>query len=198
MRLRTDGVRLDVSVWGARFSNYIFGNLTGRTCDDEGNCVDGDSQDLKELFYEQVDAKFWGAEAKSTFGIYSGSSGKFQALLLADYVRATLDSGGNVPRIPPYHVGGGLSWDSPKFDASVLVKYSGSQNDVASAETPTGSFTSVDAQLGWRPLESSPGVEIALIGHNLTDSVQRNAVALNKDEVILPGRDVSLMVRATF
>ena len=198
MRVRTDGVRLDVSVWGARFSNYIFGNLTGRTCDDEGNCVDDDSQELKELFYEQVDAKFWGAEAKSTFGLYSGSNGKFQALLLADYVRATLDSGGNVPRIPPYHVGGGLSWDSPKFDASVLVKYSGSQNDVASAETPTGSFTSVDAQLGWRPLESSPGVEIALIGHNLTDSVQRNAVALNKDEVILPGRDVSLMVRATF
>jgi iron complex outermembrane receptor protein len=37
-----------------------------------------------------------------------------------------------------------------------------------------------------------------LIGHNLTDSTQRNAVALNKDEVILPGRDVRFLVRATF
>jgi iron complex outermembrane receptor protein len=198
MRVRTDSVRVDVSVWGARFSNYIFGALTGRTCDDEGNCVIGDSEELKELNYEQVDAKFYGAEAKSTFTLYQGTSGKFHALLLADYVRAKLDEGGNVPRIPPYHIGGGLGWDSAKFDAHVLVKYSGEQNDVAVAETPTDSFTSVDAQLGWRPFDSTPGLELALIGRNLTDSVQRNAIALNKDEVILPGRDISLMVRANF
>ena len=83
MRVRTDAVRLDVSLWGARFSNYIFGQLTGRTCDDAGNCVVGDTEELKELFYEQQDAKFWGAEAKSTFGLYTGSSGKLEALLLA-------------------------------------------------------------------------------------------------------------------
>ncbi len=198
VRVRTDAVRLDVSVWGARFSNYIFGNLTGRTCDDAGNCVVGDTGELKELIYEQLDSKFWGAEAKSTFGLYTGPSGKLQALLLADYVRATLDNGGNVPRIPPYHIGGGLAWDGPSVDASFLVKYSGAQNDVGTAESPTDGFTSVDAQLGWRPWTSTPGLELALVGHNLTDSVQRNSVALNKDEVILPGRDVSLILRANF
>jgi iron complex outermembrane receptor protein len=185
-------------VWGARFSNYIFGNLTGRTCDDAGNCVVGDTGELKELIYEQLDSKFWGAEAKSTFGLYTGPSGKLQALLLADYVRATLDNGGNVPRIPPYHIGGGLAWEGANLDASFLVKYSGAQNDVGTAETPTDGFTSVDAQLGWRPWTSTPGLELALVGHNLTDSVQRNSVALNKDEVILPGRDVSLILRANF
>ena len=198
MRVRTDAVRLDVSLWGARFSNYIFGQLTGRTCDDAGNCVVGDTEALKELFYGQQDAKFWGAEAKSTFGLYTGSSGKLEALLLADYVRATLDNGDNVPRIPPYHIGGGLGWSAPNLDASFLVKYSGAQNDVGTAETPTDGFTSVDAQLGWRPWTSTPGLELALVGHNLTDSVQRNSVALNKDEVILPGRDVSLILRANF
>ena len=45
---------------------------------------------------------------------------------------------------------------------------------------------------GW----SGPAFELALVGHNLTDSVQRNAVALNKDEVILPGRDIRLVLRA--
>ena len=31
-----------------------------------------------------------------------------------------------------------------------------------------------------------------------TDAVQRNAVSLNKDDVILPGRDVSVTVRQSF
>jgi iron complex outermembrane receptor protein len=41
-------------------------------------------------------------------------------------------------------------------------------------------------------------VEFALNARNLTDSIQRNAVALNKDEVLMPGRDIRLMVRARF
>ena len=35
-----------------------------------------------------------------------------------------------------------------------------------------------------------------MVGRNLADSVQRNAVALNKDEVLMPGRDIRLMFRA--
>ena len=50
----------------------------------------------------------------------------------------------------------------------------------------------------WHPFEKSPDIEFALIGRNLTDRLQRNAVSLNKDEVIMPGREVRLMVRAMF
>jgi iron complex outermembrane receptor protein len=78
------------------------------------------------------------------------------------------------------------------------VKYSGRQNRTSTAETPTGGFASVDAQIGWRPLPANQGVELALIGRNLTDTTQRNAIALNKDAVILPGRDVRLVFRAAF
>jgi iron complex outermembrane receptor protein len=49
----------------------------------------------------------------------------------------------------------------------------------------------------WRPFEKSPDIEIALVGRNLTDEEQRNAVSLNKDEVVLPGREVRLMIRAS-
>ena len=55
---------------------------------------------------------------------------------------------------------------------------------------------SLDAQALWRPLEKNSNIEITLVGRNLTDRVQRNAVSLNKDEVIMPGREVRLMVRA--
>ena len=196
LRIKQDRGLFEGALWGVKFNDYIFGNLTGRTCDDQGNCIIGDGEALKELYYAQSGAKFWGAEAKSTFNLFESGAGTWQAIGLADYVRATLDGGGNVPRISPYHVGAGLSFDGRSVDGGVLVKYTGRQNDVATAETPTAGFVSLDAQAAWRPFVSNPGVEFALIGRNLTDSVQRNAVALNKDEVILPGREIRLMVRA--
>jgi len=198
MRVRLDKVRIEGSVWEAKFNNYIFGNLTGRTCDGDGNCIVGDTNELKELNYTQVDAKFYGAEGKATFALYEVPRGKLQAELLVDYVRATVDSGGNIPRIPPYRIGGGLHWDGGSIDGGFTLKYSGRQTHIATAETETPGFVSLDAHFGWRPLQAHQGFELALVGRNLTDSVQRNAVALNKDDVIMPGRDVRLIVRATF
>ena len=199
VRVRTDRVHFDGSLWGAKFTNFIFGALTGRTCDDAGVCVDDDSGDLKELNYSQLGAKFWGAEGKVGFDLAAIAAGQLHADVLADYVRAKLDNGaGNVPRIPPYHVGAGLSWTGASFDGGFLVKYTGAQNDTAMAETPTAGFTSLDAQVGWRPMSNNENLEFVLIGRNLTDSTQHNAIALNKDEVILPGRDVRLLVRAAF
>jgi iron complex outermembrane receptor protein len=198
IRVRLDNVRIDGSVWAAKFDDYIYGELSGRSCDDDGNCAVGDAEELKELNYTQLDATFRGAEAKATIGLYEGGAGKLETVLLADTVRATLDGGGNVPRMPPYHVGGGLNWSRGNVDAGFLLKYAGAQHDTAQAESDTKGFVSLDAQAGWRPLTSVPGFEVALVGHNLTDATQRNAVALNKDEVVLPGRDVRLIVRTTF
>ena len=200
VRLRTKGIEFEGAAWGAKFSNYIFGRLTGRTCDDEGNCIVGDAEDLKELFYEQRGATFYGLEGKATASLMEVGGGALGVNVLADYVRAKLSGGaGNVPRIPPYHVGGGLFWESPSFDASFLLKYSGAQNHVAAAaETPTKGFANLDAQVAWRPWLKNPAVELALVGRNLTDRVQRNSTALNKGEVVLPGRDIRVVLRAAF
>jgi iron complex outermembrane receptor protein len=196
IRVRRDKVRFEGSLWAAKFSNFIYGRLTGRTCDDEAVCVDNDTQDLKEMNYTQLGAKFWGAEGKATIGLAEKPAGSLQAVLLGDFVRARLDDGaGNVPRIPPWHLGAGLTWDGGAIDAGVFAKYAGRQTETAFAETPTPGFLSLDAQLGWRPVTSQPGLEVVLVGRNLTDSTQRNAVAINKDEVILPGRDLRLLFR---
>ncbi len=200
VRVRGRAIEFEGAAWGAKFSNFIFGRFTGRTCDDEGICIAGDTEDLKELFYDQRGATFYGLEGKVTASLIEVGGGALGVNILADYVRAKLRGGaGNVPRIPPYHVGGGLFWESTSFDASFLLKYSGAQNDVgAAAETPTKGFANLDAQVAWRPWETKPAVELALVGRNLTDRVQRNAAALNKDEVVLPGRDIRLVLRATF
>jgi iron complex outermembrane recepter protein len=196
LRFDSGGTSFEAAVWRSEFSDYIFGNLTGRTCDEEGACAAGDGGELAELVYEQRDAAYWGAEAKATIDLLEGPHGRLQGIALADYVRATLEGGGEVPRISPYHLGFGLDWDASRLGGGVFVKYTGARDEhLATAETPTSGFLSVDAQAVWRPFES-PKLELTLVGRNLTDRVQRNAVSLNKDEVILPGREVRLLVRA--
>jgi iron complex outermembrane receptor protein len=197
LRYDAGATAFEAAVWRSDFRDYIFGNLTGRTCDEDGVCVEDDSGELAELIYEQRDAVYWGAEAKATVTLLEGSEGRLQGVALADYVRATLDDGGGVPRISPYHVGLGLDWDGPAIGGGFLLKYTGARDGhLATAETPTAGFLSLDAQALWHPFGKSPDIEIALVGRNLTDRLQRNAVSLNKDEVIMPGREVRLLVRA--
>jgi len=203
LRLRTDGVQFNGSLWTARFNNYIYGRLTGLTCQDDGTCGIGVG-DLKQLNYSQQSAHFWGAEGESTVPLYSSTSGgilvggMLSAKFIADYVRATLPGAGNVPRIPPYHIGGGLNWQSDIFDVGFLLKYAGRQNHFGPTETLTAGFVNLNANLAVRPFATNRNIEFSIIGHNLTNSVQRDAVSLNKDDVVLPGRDVRFSVRMDF
>jgi iron complex outermembrane receptor protein len=195
--LHTDKVVFEGAAWGAKFSNFIYGRLTGNLCDEDGDCTLPDGE-LKQMFFEQHDATFWGLEGKATAALLQTAQGTVSGMVLADYVRAKLGKLGNVPRMPPYRLGGGLAWTSTSFDAGFQLKYSGSQNKTSFGETPTDDFVTLDAQIGWRPLKAHPGIELSLVGKNLADSVQRNAVSFNKDDVVLPGRDVRFVVRAAF
>jgi iron complex outermembrane receptor protein len=199
VRVRLDKFRFDGSVYSTWFRNYIYGDLTGRTCDDDGVCVEGDGEDLKELNYRQQGAHFRGLEGQASYQLAKVADGTFEAKALADYTRATLDNGGNVPRIPPYRIGGGLSWESKPVDAGFLLLYVGRQNRFGAFDTATPSYKQLNAHIAWRPFSARPGVELAIIGQNLTNDVQRNAAALNKDVVQMPGRNVRFVLKvATF
>ncbi|WP_374569709.1 TonB-dependent receptor [Phenylobacterium sp.] len=191
--------RLEGSLWGARFQNYIYGALTGRMCDEAGVCaVDGDG-DLKELNYGQRDAEFWGVELKGFAPIGQVGGGKLAAQVLGDYVRARFTGGGgDVPRIQPGRFGGGLHWENDSVDASFLVLQVAKQDHVGVADPTTDGYTSVDAQVGWRPFKEKPALEFLLVGHNLADETIHNATALNKDVVVMPGRDIRLVMTTKF
>ena len=103
-----------------------------------------------------------------------------------------------MPRIQPWRVGGGLGWRSDAVDASFLLLYVGRQDDVPVGDSETKGFVSLDAHVAWRPFAQNDGLTLILAGHNLTDSNQRNAVALNREDVILPGRDISLTLQQKF
>jgi iron complex outermembrane receptor protein len=199
MRVRQDRFRFEGALWGALFSKYIFGHLTGRTCEGDGTCFADDTHELRELFYEQQDAHFWGVEGRGTYDLTRQPAGTLQAVVLADYVRAQFaNGGGDVPRIQPYRIGGGFNWNSDPLNAGIVLLYVGKQDHVPVGDSTTDSYISLDAQVGWRPFSAQKGFEVALIGHNLTDDKQHNAVALNRDVVELPGRDVRLVLRQSF
>jgi iron complex outermembrane receptor protein len=199
VRVNLDRFHFDGSAYSTWFNNYIYGDLTGRTCDDDGSCAVGGDGDLKELNYRQQGAHFRGLEGKASYDLFHQKDATLQLTALADYTRATLDNGGNVPRIPPYRLGGGVNWLSPIWDASVQFIHAGEQDKFGAFDTATPGYNNLNAQIAWRPFKSQPGIEFAIIGQNLTDEVQRNAASLNKDLVVQPGRNVRFMVKvATF
>ena len=57
VRWRAGRVHADGAIWMARFDDFIYGELTGRTCDESGLCqVSGDGE-LRELIYVQRGAQ---------------------------------------------------------------------------------------------------------------------------------------------
>jgi len=193
-RFRSDRFHLDGSVYYSWFRNYIFGQLTGDTCDEDGCGVpDGE---FRELNYLQTGARFRGAEAQASYDLSRSEAGRLSLNALADYTRATLTGGGgNVPRIPPYRVGGGFTWAGRTLDASLLYLYVGRQNKFGAFGTPTPHYNQLNAQVAWRPFKAFPGMELAIVGQNLTDDVQRAATSFNKDVVVLPGRNIRFVLR---
>ena len=199
LRIHSGPFRFEGSAYSTWFNDYIYGDLTGRTCDDAGACAEGDGGDLKELFYRQQGAHFRGLEGEANVDLFKAGSGALQLRALADYTRATLDTGGNVPRIPPYRYGGGLNWTSKQVDAGFLMLHSGRQDKFGAFDTATPGFNALSAHVLVRPFSAHPGIEFAVVGQNLTNDVQRNAAALNKDDVVMPGRNIRFVVKlATF
>jgi iron complex outermembrane receptor protein len=188
-------VHLEASLWGSRFARYIYGDLTGRSCDAAGACGPGTGP-YRELLYRQRGATFWGGEIKATARLFRIAGGTVTGEALADRVTATLAGGDPVPRIPPGHVGAGLSWESERLEAGFLAKRADAQTRVGPGEPVTPGYTNLDAHVEVHPWRLHPDATFGLVARNLTDSVQRNAASFNKDTVTMPGRSLRLVLRA--
>jgi iron complex outermembrane receptor protein len=80
-------------------------------------------------------------------------------------------------------------------DAGVTFIHYGRQNDFGVFDTATDGYNALSAQLAVRPFRAHPGVELSVIGQNLTNDVQRLATSLNKDLVVMPGRSVRVVLK---
>ena len=195
-------LRFEATGYFTRYTGYIFRNYTGVFCDDDfGSC--GSGEELRQTIYQQQNATFYGSELTTQYDAIPVGDGWFGVEGQFDFVRAKLDDGSNVPRIPPYRVGGGVFLRSGGWFARVNLLHAFDQAKIASFETPTKGWDDLRAEVSYtRPLDPSlygaSEFTLGLQGRNLLNDDIRNAASFKKDEIVLPGRNVRLFLTVRF
>jgi iron complex outermembrane receptor protein len=181
--------RADLSLTGFynRFSGYIYETNTGQT-------IDG----APVYQFRQGDADYYGAEGEFGIPLVRSADFSLKSELRGSYVRAKLDGGGNVPRIPPLALFGALEGSLGAVTLRGEVAWSADQNRIAANETPTDGYTFVNVSLAWRPISGNDNVTVLLKADNLFDAAGRLATSLTKDYAPLPGRNFEASVRVSF
>ena len=154
-----------------------------------------EEDELPVYQYLQDDARYFGVEAEASLPLWRGNGMTLVGDVQGDYIRATLDDGSAVPRIPPLSLLGGLELQSERWDARAEVQWFDEQDRIASFETPTEGFTHVNLSLAWKPLRGGENVTVLLQANNLLDEEGRRHASFTKDFVPLAGRNVKLSVR---
>lgn len=179
------------------YRGFIFPDLTGVLVDDTG--APDPAGALRRLFYVQEDVTFRGVESQArarlgkALGGHFGISGRF------DFVRATRNQGGNLPRISPMRYGGGLFLEGGRIEANLDVLRVAEQDKIATGETPTAGYTNLRASLELTIIQQKGGerrVELLLVGDNLLNAEERNHVSFKKNDIMAPGRGFRMTLTA--
>ena len=188
-RHRADDWSSTVSVFYTYFDNYIFG-------EDSGTEEDG----LPLLNYAETEALFYGAEFEIDYLVYDSAGLRWSVGLLADYVRAeNTEDNTDLPRIPPFRVGGRTSLEYGNWSAGLLLRHSFEQNDTAPDETDTAAFTDLEAEIAYVfDLNSRSSLTLFARANNLLDEEIRHHTSFIKDEAPRPGRNFTLGARVSF
>ena len=177
-----------VATYYNRFNDFIYLADTGL-----------EEDDLPVRVWTAGDSRFRGFEAEATFHLGDGSNGHYDFRVWGDSVRATLVDGGNLPRIPAGRLGTELLWKNDDWRVRVGVVRYFKQDNAADLETETSGFTSLTAHIE-RSIFRNDRTEIAafLDANNLTNQTQRLATSLIKEQAPLPGRNITIGLRAFF
>ena len=140
------------------------------------------------LTNEQEDAKFYGAEFTSAWQISKGQM-PFTLRFSADYVRAKLDNGGDLPRISPARAG--LGFDTGHGDMAFSMDYQRvfNQSKTAELESSTDGYDLVSFDANWQPA-SLKGLGVFVKGRNLLNEDGRRHTSFLKDNSVIVGRSI--------
>ena len=187
-------LRLDASLFHTSYSGFIYKHLTGTLCGDAFSTCGVDTE-LKQVVYQQQDARFRGAELSAQLDVVELGRGMFGLDAQYDRVAATFSDGSRAPRIPPQRIGAGLFWREPQgWSARIFLLHAFSQTKIAAEETATKGYNLLSADLSYsHRLKGSGGLQemtIGIKGTNLLNDDVRYHTSFKKDEVLAPGRGV--------
>lgn len=157
----------------------------------------GEEEDGLPVFqFIQNDADFYGFEFEASAELGQAGDFTFVADGVADFVRGSLDEAGDVPRIPPLRLLGGIEANSDNLSLRAEVEWFDDQNQISDFETQTAGFTLVNADIVWKPL--GDGITFIASANNIFDVVGRRAASFTKDFAPLAGRDFRLTAKLSF
>ena len=148
----------------------------------------------------QQDARFYGFESQISFPLWNSENNKLEGQLFGDYVRGQLDTGGNVPRLPPLRYGMQLDYTGYKdFAAGLRLTRAEKQTQIGDNETSTKGYLLLDANINynWNFTKNSNAL-FFVKGNNLLNEIIRNSTSFLKDHAPEPGRGAELGVKITF
>lgn len=178
-----------VSLFYTYFEDYIFAEETG-----------AEEDELPVFQFTAVDASFWGFEAEVEYIAIESADTRLSYKLLADYVRAVNeDDDADLPRIPPFRLGGELRLDKGPWSAGTLLRHSFKQSANAPGETETAGYTELKLDVA-RSFELSEKMLLTLFARaeNLLDEDIRYHTSFLKDVAPLPGRSLLIGGRIEF
>lgn len=167
-------LRFDASLYQFDFANFIY-------LAPSGGSVDG----LPVFEAAQDDAVFTGAEIEAGLDLGTAAGAAWKARLGVDVVRAKLDAGGDLPRIPPGSASLGIEAEAERLRAGLDLRWVAEQSKVAAYELPTDSYFTLGAQVSYNLTDD---VQLILEGINLTDEEVRVHASPLKDLAPLGGR----------
>ncbi|HEY0621645.1 TonB-dependent receptor [Sphingomonas sp.] len=181
------GLKFQLAGYANWFTDYIYETETGLEIDE-----------LPVFQYRQADARYLGVEGEVSATLLKHGEFTLGGNVVADYVRATLEDGSAVPRIPPFRVLAGLDASQGPFGGRVEVEHVTRQSRIAAFETETPAFTLVNASLTWHPFGEKRETALILSADNIFDVEARRHASFTKDFVPLAGRDIRVAARFSF
>lgn len=189
---RGQNFHVAVSGFYNKFDRFIYDDIVA---DDACLAASGaDELEFPCFAYLQSGAEYYGAEIQADWTAARFGRAELRLDGLADFTRASLESGEPVPRIPPLRMLGGVTLDAREWSVRGEVEHAFKQDRVSARETTTPAYTFVNASLSWKPALAADRLSFILQANNIFDVEARRHASLLKDYAPLAGRDVRLTV----
>jgi iron complex outermembrane receptor protein len=188
LHYNSDDLSASLTAFYTDFSNYIYAAPT-----------DEEEDELPVYRYTQVDTTFQGFEAELTWHAWHDRGAFFDVGLLMDWVDTDISgSAENLPRIPPYRLGGSVQFGSESWAVSSSLRHSFKQDESAPFEEASASYTNWSASL-LMDLPFGKGIwHLIISGENLLDEEIRPNTSPIKDVAPAPGRHLRVNLSLTF
>ena len=177
----------------AQFNTELFAE-TGHGHHEEEGDEDGHARELPVFLFKSADATLYGFEAQGVWQLNE----QLKTTVFADYVRAELNNGGNLPRIPPRRVGASVDYAWNPISANLSWTHFGRQNKVTAPETSTDGYNWINANINYRLPFNQTELTLFIKVENLADEAARVHTSFLKDQAPRPGRNIRLGIRGTF